>query len=66
MALTDEEFSNLVHLLMRYAEEDMDQWAAWRWTSPYGPMFMRLTMALPEGESPDVYQPMDQFRPNAG
>jgi hypothetical protein len=46
---------------MRFADEEMDQHETWRWESRYGPVFVRMTRALPEGESEETYDPIDPF-----
>jgi hypothetical protein len=61
VAFSDDEVRQLAQLLMRFADEEMDQHETWRWESRYGPVFVRMTRALPEGESEETYDPIDPF-----
>ncbi|HYZ57872.1 MAG TPA: hypothetical protein VE733_30825 [Streptosporangiaceae bacterium] len=56
--LTEDEFWHLVTLLQRYGETDLDQHDAWQLSTSYGPVFVRMTRSLPEGESADAYRNM--------
>ena len=50
--LTEAEFSEMLRLLQRHAETDMDQWAEWRFSSPRGTIFVRVSNA-PDGQERD-------------
>jgi hypothetical protein len=47
--LSDDELRQLSRLLTRFCEYDLDQWEAWRITTSYGPVFVRIDRELPPG-----------------
>ena len=57
-SLSPDELRQLVTLLRRFASYDLDQWELWRASTPHGEVFIKITRALPEGESPASYVPL--------
>ena len=47
--LSEAEFRDLVRLLARYAEHELDQWNFWKVSTSYGPVYVQLHRGLPSG-----------------
>jgi hypothetical protein len=47
--LSDAEFRDLVRLLARYAERELDQGNFWKINTSYGPVYVQLHRGLPSG-----------------
>jgi hypothetical protein len=47
--LSDPEFREMVRLLARYAERELDQFDLWKFHTSYGPVYMQISNALPHG-----------------
>jgi hypothetical protein len=56
--LTDAELRDLVQLLARYAEHELDQFDDWQIPTTYGPVYMFLSRALPPGWPADAFAPI--------
>jgi hypothetical protein len=48
-ALSDAEFRELIRLLARYAERELDQWDGWKIQTSYGPVYMLMSRGLGPG-----------------
>jgi hypothetical protein len=59
VSYSQHDFDDLVQAIRRYAEEDMDQWAAFRLATRHGDVFVSISLALPEGESLSMYSKYD-------
>lgn len=46
--LSDAEFRELVRLLVRFAEHDLDQWAQWQLRTSDGPIYVQVLRELLE------------------
>ncbi len=58
-AYSDEDFIELAKAIRRYAEDDMDQWAAFRIPTKHGDAFVSIRWNLPPGDSLDAYPLFD-------
>jgi hypothetical protein len=47
--LTDAELRELIRLLARYAERELDQWDLWKIHTSYGPVYMQMGREFPKG-----------------
>lgn len=47
--LSDQEFREMVRLLARFAERELDQGDLWKFHTSYGPVYMLISRALPHG-----------------
>jgi hypothetical protein len=47
--LSDPEFRELIRLLARYAERELDQWDCWKLHTSYGPVYLQMSRELPPG-----------------
>lgn len=47
--LSDSEFRELIRLLARYAERELDQADLWKFSTSYGPVYLQLHRGLPSG-----------------
>jgi hypothetical protein len=47
--LSDAEFREMVRLLARFAERELDQFALWKFSTSYGPVYTLISRALPGG-----------------
>jgi hypothetical protein len=47
--LSDPEFRELIQLLARYSECELDQWDRWKFHTSYGPVYMQISRVLPPG-----------------
>jgi hypothetical protein len=56
--MTDAELQDLVRLLARYAEHELDQFDDWQIPTTYGPVYMILSRALPHGWPADAFAPI--------
>jgi hypothetical protein len=65
-SLSDDELRQMVMLLARYANYELDQWEMWKISTQHGPVFVTLANSLPEGAPTDAFQPVwplpDQLR----
>jgi len=52
--MSADEVEQLVRLMTRYCEVELDQWDYWRLPTGY----VRITNQVPPGEPEDVYRPM--------
>ncbi|MER5890521.1 hypothetical protein ABT160_42410 [Streptomyces sp. NPDC001941] len=56
--LNDEEFAQFLELLRRYSAFELDQWENLSTETPYGPVYIMLTRALPPGWTKEMYRPI--------
>ena len=47
--LSDAEFREMVRLLARFAERELDQFALWKFNTSYGLVYTLISRALPGG-----------------
>jgi hypothetical protein len=47
--LSDPEFRELIRLLARYAERELDQGECWKLDTSYEPLYMQMSPELPSG-----------------
>lgn len=47
--LSDVESRELIRLLARYAERELDQWELWKLHTSYGPVYLQMNRGLPSG-----------------
>jgi hypothetical protein len=59
VAFSEDDFRQMVDLLQRFGDEGLDQHETWRLTSRFGPVFVRITRALPGGEDERAYDRLD-------
>jgi hypothetical protein len=57
-----DDFNEMVRAIRRYAEEDMDQWAAFRLATRQGDVFISIRRASPDGEPLGAYATSNQAR----
>ena len=55
--LTEEEFDEMRALIKRFAESELDQWALWRTTTKFGPIYISIKHIPDPGASDDAYEP---------
>ncbi|MFF2123696.1 hypothetical protein ACFVXH_40845 [Kitasatospora sp. NPDC058184] len=53
--LSDAEAERLRLLLKRYLSHELDQWETWKSETPYGPAYVLLSRALPDGGLPEYF-----------
>jgi hypothetical protein len=56
-AMTPEEFHQMRALIKRFAETEMDQWAAWRTETRNGTVYISITRIPESGASHEGYDP---------
>lgn len=57
-ALTPAEFRQMVRVLHRYAETELDQWDTFSVPTTYGPVYLLVTRVVAD---PDLYSSLDGF-----
>jgi hypothetical protein len=55
--MTKEEFDEMRALIKRFAESELDQWALWRTTTKFGPVYISIKRIPDPGASDDAYDP---------
>ncbi|MER7176528.1 hypothetical protein [Streptomyces mesophilus] len=58
--LSDAEFVQLLGLLRRYCAHDLDQWEAWRTTTPYGEAHIMISNGSPPDAERDLFHDIDR------
>ncbi|MFE6051137.1 hypothetical protein ACFQ6N_10300 [Kitasatospora sp. NPDC056446] len=53
--LVEAEVVQLRQLLKRYLSHELDQWETWKSETPYGPAYVVLSRALPDGALPEHF-----------
>lgn len=53
--LSDDEYRNLLDLLRRFCEHDLDQHEAWRLNTTYGDVYIHISLRPAPGASPEAY-----------
>ena len=53
--LTDDELRQLIRLLVRYCQHDLDQFDDWKLTLPWGEVYVSISNALPPGVPRDAF-----------
>jgi hypothetical protein len=53
--LSDDELRELIGLLARYCNHDLDQFDDWRLAMPWGDAYVSISHALPPGRPRDTY-----------
>ena len=61
--LSDDELRQLIRLLVRYCNHDLDQFDDWRLALPWGEVYVSITNALPPGHPRDAYTEVWPFAP---
>jgi hypothetical protein len=56
--MSDDEIEELLRLMTRYCDLELDQWDYWRLPTKWGGAYVRITNQVPPGEPEDVYRPM--------
>ncbi len=51
----NDEFRALISAVKRYAEMDLDQWAAWRLATEHGEVFVTISRSPGPGRTPDMF-----------
>jgi hypothetical protein len=59
--LTDDELHLMASLLRRFSASDLDQWENWRFTSPYGEVYVSMSRAPAPGATPIAYDNIDAW-----
>ncbi|MFF8836393.1 hypothetical protein [Streptomyces sp. NPDC015130] len=54
--LSDAEVQQMKDLLRRYCAHDLDQWEALQTETPYGPVYLFMANALPQGWEPEMFR----------
>lgn len=54
--LSDTEITQFVSLLRRYCSHELDQWANVKTETPYGPVYVMFTRALPPEWPPEAFR----------
>ncbi|TQF67873.1 hypothetical protein [Pseudoalteromonas luteoviolacea] len=49
--MTDEEFSQMITLLSRFADTEMDQFESWKFESEYGEIYVNISIHAEEDGS---------------
>jgi hypothetical protein len=55
--LADLEFDQFRDLLRRYCAHELDQWENLQTETPYGPVYVSFSRALPPDTTPETYRP---------
>jgi hypothetical protein len=55
--MSEQEFDEMRALIKRYAETEMDQWAAWRTETKYGTVYVSITRVPASGATDEGYDP---------
>jgi hypothetical protein len=61
--LSDDELRQLIRLLARYCNHDLDQFDDWRLTLPWGEAYVAISNALPPGHPRDAHAEVWPFPP---
>ncbi|WP_344664552.1 hypothetical protein [Catenulispora yoronensis] len=61
--LSDDEMRQLIKLLVRYCNSDLDQFDDWRVTLPWGEAYISISNALPPGVPRDAFTEVWPFSP---
>jgi hypothetical protein len=61
--LSDDELRQLIRLLARYCNHDLNQFADLRLTLPWGEAYVSISNALPPGHPRDAYTEVWPFPP---
>jgi hypothetical protein len=56
--MTEEEFDQMRALIKRFAESELDQFALWRTTTKFGPVYISIKRIADPGASDDAYDPL--------
>jgi hypothetical protein len=57
--VSKEEFKELIQMLKKYVESEMDQWEMWKFHSSRGPIYINISM-MPDA-SEDAYIDLNHF-----
>jgi hypothetical protein len=49
------EWEQFMQLFQRFASWELDQWETWRFNTPHGQVFVRITRRLPRDETENMY-----------
>lgn len=55
--LSQEEFDQMRSLIRRFAEDEMDQWAAWRTETKFGTVYITIARVPAQGATDEGYDP---------
>ncbi len=64
-SLSDAEFRQLIALLVRYSEYDMDQWERWKFPTIYDDVFVAIRRVPEPGASDQHYDDVSRFLPGS-
>lgn len=53
--LTEEEFQEMRNLIKRFAETELDQWAAWRTETRFGTVYISISRKPEHGATDAAY-----------
>jgi hypothetical protein len=56
--LSDAELRQMIMLLARYANYELDQWELWKIATEYSPVFVTIMNAVPEKADPEAFLPI--------
>ena len=60
--LSEDEFKNMINLIHRYAELNMDQWELWKFDTSRGEAYVKISM---KSDGPDeAYSDLDHLIEN--
>jgi len=58
-SLSDDEWTRFRSLLLRYCSWNLDQWDAWRTTTPFGPAYITMSHYPEQSVTPESYDSLD-------
>ncbi|MEX2961556.1 hypothetical protein [Microbulbifer sp. TYP-18] len=59
--LSDAEFKQMLELLKRYVENDMDQWELWKFDSNFSKIYVNVSMKPVHPSTEEAYVDMNNF-----
>jgi hypothetical protein len=57
--LSEEEFKEMIQMLNRYVESEMDQWELWKFNSSFGSVYVNVSMKPDASE--DAYMDLNHL-----
>ncbi|WP_299948415.1 hypothetical protein [uncultured Microbulbifer sp.] len=59
--LSDAEFKQMLELLKRYVENDMDQWELWKFDAKFSKIYVNVSMKPSHPGTEEAYVDMNNF-----
>ena len=63
---SNQDFRALLTALQRYAEMDLDQWAAWQLPTKFGAIFVTISRSPGPDKTPEMFDPVAPDMPLRG